>query len=255
MSNNFVITGIPRSGTTLLCKLMNHIENVVCMNEIPALYDVPNLSTSLCMLRTMLYMNKPVPMNVNLAGEIITDTQSQPNKIGMKKVDVDFSKPIFVGSKINVPYLFQIDSILKQGLKVISVVRNPVYAIASWNKHANINEQYVMPEDFEKWPRYSTFGFKSDDKYERQAELWNYLAGIIVEKSHIAIRYETLIDEAERVLGGCCLLLKASHKTTKELPKLSNMNEDSRFGDIDLDKIRNAVNKHCNNAGEFDYDV
>jgi len=254
MSNNFVITGIPRSGTTLLCKLMNHIENVVCMNEIPALYDVPNLSTSLCKARTMLYVNQPIPMNVGNDGEIITDTQRQVNKIGLKKVDIDFSKPMFIGSKINVPYLLQIDSIVRQGLKVISVVRNPVYAIASWNKHANINEQYVMPEDFEKWPRYSTFSFKSENKYERQAELWNYLADIIIKKSSIVVAYESLVDNPKHITTLCAFamgLIVDRPTKIKKMPELINMNDDSRFEGIDLVTIRNAVNKHCKNAKVF----
>ena len=33
MSNNLVITGIPRSGTSYVCALLNAIENTVLVNE------------------------------------------------------------------------------------------------------------------------------------------------------------------------------------------------------------------------------
>jgi len=259
MTNNFVITGIPRSGTTLLCKLMNHIENVVCLNEIPALYNVPNLSNTLDKIKDLLLANQPIPMNIDNDGEIITDTQNQVNKIGMKKVDINMSEPLFIGSKINVPYLLQIDSIIKQGFKVISVVRNPVYAIASWNKHDNINEQYVMPEDFERWGRYSTFDFKSDDKHERQAELWDYLADIIKNKSDFIVRYEGLVDGTNTDIALCALALGFGvlddKQIIKALPILNNMNDDTRFDSIDLNKIKEAVNKCCkNNMEHFRYD-
>jgi len=257
-NNNFVITGIPRSGTTLLCSLMNYIENVVCMNEIPVFYDVPNLTNSFYQVRLLLNANQQIPMNIDDSGEIITDTQNQPNKIGTKKIDINIEKPVFIGSKINVPYLFQIDEIIRQGFKIISVVRNPVYAIMSWNKHANINEQYVMPSDFEKWGRYSTFDFKADDKYERQAELWNYLANIIINKSDLIIRYENLVADPKHIVIKSAMIMNliAERPTKiKEMPELINMNINSRFEDIELDEIRNAVDKHCKNVKVFGYDI
>ncbi len=252
---DFIISSATRSGTSLLCELMNRIENVVCLNEVPEFYHVPSLKHNFSEIRRMLYYGAPIPMNIDSSGKIITDTQDPTAKINSKKINIDDDKPLFIGSKINIPYLYQIDDVLRQGFKVISIIRHPVYAIASWNKHAVINEQYVMPSDFKKWYRYATFDFKHSDKYERQVEVWDSFADIIIRRSSLVISYEVLVAETDRVLRACCKKLGIEYNLSQELPALSNMNTEDRFEGIELDKIREAVKKCSNRAQYFGYGI
>lgn len=265
--NNFVITGIPRSGTSLLCCLMNCIENVVCLNEIPAFYSVPNMPFLFHEVRSALRNGHPVPMRLGkLSMKNITDTQSQDSDIVEQNIIVRESMPLYTGSKINVPYLFQMDEIIKQGYKIIIVVRNPVYAIASWNKYADkINEAHVMASDFGKWPRYKDIKFMTKDLYSRQVELWNYLAQLILKlkmdlpgvdyKSHILlIRYEDLVADVQKVMGLIKNHLRIDEiKLKMGLPELSNMNRDSRFGSVDIDSIISALSKNRHMKKAYGY--
>ena len=244
---NFVITGIPRGGTSLLCSLINHVQNIVCLNEVPAFYDVDSLPASFHNARNLLRRKHPIPMMIsNESGGEITDTQSQKFQIKPTAVNIDTDKDLAVGSKINVPYLLQIDKILSYGYKSFAVIRNPVYAIASWNKHAkNINEAHVLSYDFEKWPRYRDFKFETEEKFTRQAELYNHFMSIIVHYKLNRIIYEDMVQypmDAVQIMSGelgIPLALKGG------LPGLKNLNSDSRFQGIDLDAIRDAVEKYC----------
>jgi len=246
-ATNFVITGIPRGGTSLLCNLINHVQNIVCMNETPTFYNVDAMPRSFHDLQLALRRGRKIPFMVSKeSGAEITDTQSQEFIINHTVINVDGSKPIATGSKINVPYLLQMDKILYYGYKVFTVIRNPVYAIASWNKHAEkIPEAHVLNHDFEKWPRYKDFKFKTEERFTRQAELYNHFISTIWHYKLNRIRYEDMVQhpvDAIRVMSselGIPFVLKG------DLPELKNLNSDSRFQEIDLGAIRGAVDKHC----------
>ena len=256
MINYFILTGIPRSGTTLLCNLLNHIQNVVCLNEIPEFYDVKRLSVTFSTFSYIVRNIKKIPIRMK-GGEEITDTQTEGHEIEIIPIIVDSDKPIYIGSKINYPYLDNIDQIIKYGYPIIAMVRNPVFTIASWNQHEkNINEAHVMPEDFEGWPRYSKIEFKSDDKYGRQAELWNYMARIILDKIDRTniICYENFIDFTDTCLNHICKTIGIDQKTlNKLLPLLISRNINERFNAVDLQRSGQAVLKYAPLMKEFGY--
>jgi len=245
-TNNFVITGIPRSGTSLLCNMVNHIENVVCFNELGPFYNVNALPAVFHHVRSELKNKSLMPMPISKdTGKEITDTQSDNYEQRFVEIDIDPEKKLAVGSKINVPYLLQIETILSYGYKVIFVTRDPVFAIASWNMHKNINEQYVMDSDFEKWPRYAKFDFKSGDKIERQVELYKRFMHIIDKdygKPILCMTYENMVKDPELYLNSICSWFDVDLILGKDLPKFKNLNRDSRFPRIDLDEIRKKLN-------------
>lgn len=244
-TNNFIITGIPRSGTSLLCNLVNRIKNIVCFNEITPFYNVDSLPHTFHHMRSELKKGSLVPMKVaKSTGKEITDTQ-RGFEHQLVDVKIDPGSKLAVGSKINVPYLLQIEKILSLGYKVIFVTRDPVYAIASWNMHKNINEQYVMDEDFVQWPRYSKFSFKSNDRFGRQVELYFQFSKVINahldNKNCIRILYEQLCLYTELQLNKTSNFLDMDFDLKEDLPELENLNRDSRFSEMDLDEIRRKL--------------
>ncbi len=256
MVNYFILTGIPRSGTTLLCNLLNHIQNVVCLNEISDFYDVNRLPVAFSSLSYIVRNIKKVPIRMK-SGEEITDTQTKGHEIKLSPVMVDSDKPIYIGSKINYPYLDNIDQIIGYGYPMIAMVRNPVFTIASWNQNKkNINEAHVMPEDFEKWPRYSKIEFKSSDKYGRQAELWNYMAKIIRNKigRYFTFNYEDFVKNTDGYLNHITHAIGLEQKNlNKLLPNLRNLNDVRRFENVDIVKIAEAVIEYAPLMEEFGY--
>ncbi len=113
-----------------------------------------------------------------------------------------------------------------------------------------------MPEDFEKWPRYSKIEFKSNDKYERQAELWNYMARIILNKvgRYFTYRYEDIVWDANTYLNYMVRIIGLEHKKlNRPLPKLEDFNDVRRFENIDLDEIGRAITKYAPLMEELGY--
>lgn len=256
-TKHFIITGIPRSGTSLLCHLFNQIDsNLICMNEIPTLYNVEGLPFIFKQISYILREEQKIPARVDASTEkSITDTQSGKNEVKSVDREVDFNRTIYLGSKINVPYLLKLDKIFSYDYKVIAVVRDPVYTIASWNKHENINERYVMPEDFEKWPRYSQLGFKSTDKTYRQIELWLFLAAIILKNivSLHVLKYEDLIKNPVRALYKCLKYIGCDNLTIEDSLELDNLNKDERFTGQGLSQIVTAIDDSMPENVAFGY--
>lgn len=176
-TQDFVITGIPRSGTSLLSFLLNKTEGCVVFNEIH--YNANTLPLFFRRRHKKLVGGRPIPNKFNEKGELTTDTLDR-KKVSVRKKNIPTrGDNLALGSKVNIPYLKQINTILGHGYKVIAVVRNPVYTLGSWNskKVANIPIAHVVDSDMH--PRWRDINFVSDDKFERHAQIWEHYASLI----------------------------------------------------------------------------
>ena len=241
MSNHFVITGIPRSGTSLLCRMMNALDNVACFNEI--VYEVPMLPAAFSTLRTMLLLDEAVP-NKNT-----TDAQTDRAGIEWARVEKPVDKNVTLGLKANVPFLTNMPQIMGFGYKIIAVIRDPMYTIGSWNlpKCANINEHDVRSN-----PRYEGFPFKTHDRFNCQAEIWNHFAELMLEhsKNVIFVKYESLTEVTSVAMD--MLTSKLGLKGSVQMP-VRCMNDVNRYPHIE--EIRQAVSRYAPAMKAFGYTV
>jgi len=242
-----IVTGIPRSGTSLFSALLNDLDNAVCLNEI--LYDVNLLPSAFAEIRRRLVVGEPIPNRYDSSGNLATDTQGSGANVEERIVQ-DVDENAVIGSKVNIPYLNQIQKILDYGYKVIALVRDPVYTIASWNSEkANvIPEAHVGDEDMH--PRWRNFRFETDNKIERQAQLWQHYANLLwkLRNTIKIIRYTELTDNTYEVMQYVCEYFGLKNSTTQSL---KNMNMPSRFANLDM--ISQAVMKHCPMANTLGY--
>lgn len=256
--NNFIITGITRSGTTLFCNLVNRITNVICFNEVLQAYNIAGLPDFFLDMRGKVHRGEPVLMDVDSHGQLITDSQTQTDHAHREAiVALDKKKPLFIGSKVNSPYLINIREIKSFNYVMFAIIRDPVYTIASWNMHRRgINEAHVMPQDWQKWPRYSQVHYSAGDKYGRQAEIWNMLADIILAnfpQDHI-YRYENIVSQTQYWLMYFCSQLSVVYDA-KDLPVTENRNIADRHDSAQLYEIREAVRQYAPLALELGYRV
>ena len=266
---NFVITGIPRSGTSLMSKLVNLFDNAVCLNEI--FYNVGLLPGWFADIRTAIVEGKPIPNRYDNQGELTSNTMKDGEELQYKKFDRKFSEDILIGSKVNAPYMFQLDKIIYNRIPVIAIIRHPVYVIGSyqmpWTATLNIAnpltdkryKDYPFRNSFAKnWP-YTKGKKQLREDLERkakincQAELWEYFAKVLLqyEKDVHIFKYEEITDAVFTSLEKFAGLFDLS--LPQEIPMLENKNDDSRYKH--LQDINDAVKLWCPSIERFGYSL
>lgn len=246
---DFIITGIPRCGTSLLCALLTRADNCVCFNEIH--YELNTLAAFFKKMRKDLLGEVPIPNKIDESGKLITSPDDTNKDLIYKKVFQVVGSKIVIGSKVTVPYLNQIDKILKQNYKVIAMVRDPVYTLGSWNSEKLSNTPMNKVDTNNLHPHWKDIRFFSDKKFERQSQIWEHYASLIwsLRDKLKIIKYEELIDQQELVMKELGDFLKIG--LPEKFKDLANYNQDFRYKN--LDEIRDAVKKYCPSRKYFGY--
>ena len=255
---NLIVTGIPRSGTSLFSTLLNEIPNVYCMNEI--LYNLSNLPMDMAVIRRSLINGQAVP-NKYKDGKLATNTGTEKSQIEIlpKVIDKLFDDDCVVGSNVNLPYLNNIQFLLMLKYKIIAIVRDPIYTIASWQTE-NCKEMQIhnlMGEDL--YQMFWHIPITAETNTERQAQVWNHYAGVIWKLVDEGMKmnyftYEDIMEQADVILETVACDFDIDLKDDIPLPPLKNQNTPERYPDINLKAIKDAVKEHCPNRELFGYD-
>jgi len=213
-----IITGIPRSGTSYLCRLLHTIPDCVVINE-PAPIFTPltndlipwQIATFYQDLRRDILDGLPVENKVQ-HGQVIEDTAIIDVRAPYQPV---VSRPDFLlCTKNTLTYMARLPQ-LKQVLPhapIIACVRHPIDTIASWKTSFPHLKQAAVTE----FPvGHVTDPFLAPWQHQRLAEiaatpaealkralLWRYLAEIILINAHqlILVHYEKLVTQPVKVL-------------------------------------------------------
>lgn len=244
---DYILTGIPRSGTSLMSTILCHSVNSYCFNEVH--YDVESLPDFFKKMRSNIKKGLPI-RNKSYGNEVLaTDTQSEDFKVLLEdfRIRKDMEN-LKLGSNVNIPYLNQIERIIRFGYPIIAMVRDPVYTIASWNKSLAIPEAHV--EDNDMHPRWKGFNFTIADKLSRQAIIWEHYMQIISNVGEIKIvKYEELISNYSKTLMDISDYLGIA-PPIYDVP-IKNGNEPNKY--INLKKIQNIVATYCTTREQFGY--
>ncbi|RLD68597.1 MAG: hypothetical protein DRI95_02585, partial [Bacteroidetes bacterium] len=192
---NAIITGIPRSGTSYMCKLLDSVENTVVINEPEDVRWIISDSRKLWRLEAF-YNNIRNRINNNRAiknkthrGKIIEDTSKMDNS--SYSIPIVNNPEFTLITKNTLAYLAVLPQIIKKypQMPIIACIRNPIDTISSWKRSfphlryasfkdfpSDINRNYVM----EVSQLQEIKDIESEKDFEiKRALLWNYLAGIL----------------------------------------------------------------------------
>lgn len=140
---NIILTGIPRSGTTMCCVLLNTAKNVVALNEPiePEQFQnsessIKNIENKFINFRNQLFDSGYAPSR-NINGIISDNIFSNDEKRQMiaKRSDVFFGKQIKKDFSLIIKHnaeFTQLIEYLKPKYPVYAIIRNPVNIIKSW---------------------------------------------------------------------------------------------------------------------------
>ena len=154
---NVLITGTPRSGTTLLCSLLNKLPDTVALHEPMNVWDFPNCRDASAVAdviekfcsetRTSLHdhgyaMSKHVQGKIpdNVAANEVNQrgTRLRHTEHGRVVVDKPLTRNFSLALKHPVAFSALLETLTKR-FECYAIIRNPLATLASWNSLAWLN--------------------------------------------------------------------------------------------------------------------
>ncbi len=148
--NDVLISGTPRSGTTLTCHLLNKVDDTVALHEpmrgkewegLPH-DEIAGLVAAFCAEQRQSLHEKGKAISKNVDGKVPDNPHgSEKDDRGLRKSKVSrgkvkFDKPLSADFtlvlKHNAGFTAVLDSLSKR-FRVYAVLRNPLAVVASWN--------------------------------------------------------------------------------------------------------------------------
>ena len=233
---NVLITGVPRSGTSLFISLLNRVDGIVALNEI---YASPHLHRVFHRLRRMIEQGRSVPNKFDAQGQVTTNTIDGDTHVRRTRIEVD--RPNFVlAHKLTLPYLRRLPELARAGWEVWALVRHPAYAIASWMR---CPPNFPVADLATPHPLLDHVPFTTTDLPTRRIEAWNHLARTIhAHRDRInVVRYEDLVADAASELGRFC---KRYDLVVPDLEQLETNNRSRRYAGLD-EEFLTRVEAEC----------
>ena len=263
-----IITGIPRSGTSLLCRLVDDLPDCVVVNEPQELFTRLNrcvhprwLATFYRDLRADIVDGIGV-YNKVADGRLVDDTRIIDERV---LCHPDVSRPDFLlGTKNTIIYLARL-SVLRRAMPqapIVALVRHPLDTIASWKDsfpHLAEVDLSTFPVSYTQNPfltgtekRRLGAIMNNPSPAQRRALLWSHLVATILahRDSVVLVRYEDLVADPAAVLSA--VLSRVPEYTPPPLTDL-DLEPRSRRHLLDGDDVQ-AVSDLCRSyAAELGY--
>lgn len=256
--HNVILTGIPRSGTTLAAALIDSLPNAVCLNEPLWQTDVkldgnPQalalwLRDDFARLRQHLLAEHPIPDRRDAEGKAITNFFKDGKPVQEKTfgllIRAGLTPDFTLAVKHNALFMAALPHLaLMSDFLVIALLRHPVATIASWQRVPLPVAEGRMPHAATYWPKIKSIGESNDDVLIKQVKLYDALCGRLAKLRgaiHI-VHYELLITNPNLL----CDMLRHDgpiddsiiEKTQHEIPA--------------HDAIVRALNEHGQNWQKF----
>ena len=234
---NIILTGPPRSGTTLCCHLLNKLPDVVALHEPMQRVMFPSKKEALRNIPNFFFQMREMIKNDGKAVSRVKNGKIPPNpfeeksknrrsivKKGEFYIDKDLDQQNFsLVIKHNAHFSFLLEELVKD-FECYAIIRNPLAVVASWNtikapvSEGNLKVLKGLDPQLEKklW--------KIPDVIDRQIQLIDILFGHLntLEERQI-ITYEDIIET-----GGQALYPISSDASSLN-EKLSNTNLKKRY--------------------------
>jgi hypothetical protein len=218
---NVLITGTPRSGTTLICSLLNKLPDIVALHEPMNVFEFVGRSSEqiLDMIgnfcaesRKSLHENK-FAISKHVDGKVRDNSaaadragkRSRQTEHGRIEINKPLSKEFTLAIKHPAAFTALIET-LSEHFECFAIIRNPLATLASWNSlewfplkdgHLPVGEKLDvdLARDLAKVA----------DVFDRQIHIleWFYDRFRRFLKESAVIKYEALIESRGRELAKC----------------------------------------------------
>ena len=241
--NTILITGLPRSGTTLVCKLLSSLPDMVALNEpmkirklaglnekqkIQTIYSFANRCRKSLVKKgkaPSMHIKKEIPGNM-FSG---CSTESGLRKINAKKGNIlihkDLPEDFILAIKHNLGFTAILPA-LSSAFNCYGIIRNPLSVLASWHTiNMPISQGYVPLAEMMDGKLKASLS-SMNDVIDRQIHILNWFFGIFQKTLPIKniIRYEEIISS-----NGSCLTSIIPGATFQGINLRSNNNNNPAY--------------------------
>ena len=220
---DLIITGVPRSGTTLAAAIIDQTPNCLCLSEPDNHVDLMNGAASpedfvsrLCRefetVRRTILSGGSVLDRRRADGAPVTDYFSDPLSDGRRELAVTtrgihrsrLSPDFVLGVKHNALYTAVLPEIVQSGrFRVIAIIRDPVSVLMSWQMLDLPISRGRLPAGERFWPELAALG-RADldltDKQIRICDLLLYRYGQLADRIAV-IPYEVFTADPAQLLA------------------------------------------------------
>lgn len=213
---NFLITGIPRSGTSYLTSVLDSQQDWLVINEPKEIFsnlqsrtDASGIELYYAECRERVLLGQPISNKVK-EGKVIEDTAllDRHELYHPAITRADF----WLGSKNTLAYIAALENLVKLNWPIIAMVRNPLDTLASWRNtfnhlaEAKVSMLPVANPDFHAWTTQQRQALLEIDLQSdatlRRVLLWRHLVrSLLRHQQRIFLwRYEDLVADQQKYL-------------------------------------------------------
>ena len=241
---NILITGIPRSGTTLVCSLLNKLPDVVALHEPMNVWDfadypdasaLAGLIENFCDDARRSLREQGFAISKHVGGEIRDNSAADQDggrvrktEHGKIRIDKSLAEDFTLAIKHPLAFTALLES-LSPHFECFAVIRNPLATLASWNSLDWLKVKSARPRIAEKLDEdLSRSLATASDVYERQIRILEWSCELYCKflPPEAVLKYEDLVETRARALA-------------RFFPAASNLNEDL---------VSKNLNKHYDRA-------
>lgn len=260
MPKNYLITGLPRSGTTLLTSLLSENMEAVTFSEPEWLKEVRNKSSDcyeftqefsikLTSLRSDIRNGKPIYIKTSRFNQGLPQNYYHRNTKGKIVVDKDETPVIYPKDYAEKPFIIKAnaqftacleDLIKDEDYKLICLVRNPVATIMSW-RSLDIPVSKGNMKIAEKFCSNFISETEASDLLVKQVLIANWFFKQYKRFSNdiTILKYEDLIKNATKILS--------SILSTELMPiSLKSHNKNKHYNFLEEAKILDVLKSKAN---------
>jgi hypothetical protein len=262
-----LISGIPRSGTSLLCRLLDDQPNSVIVNEPTEVFgplqtcDEPSWMACFYRdLRCRILEGEAIENRV-VGDRLVEDTRLQDvRSLYHPRVS---GRDFLLGTKNTLAYLSRIE-VLRRAMPdapIVACVRHPMDTVASWKgsfPHLREADLTGFPAAFAN-PSFLT-GLQQErlrtivdtaSAALRRALLWAYLADLVIDRrdSLLVVRYEELAADPDRELGRILAALPGLRSAPVGRKDIKRRTRRDLLDDLDRQAIRDICAPQAERLG------
>jgi hypothetical protein len=216
LRRDVLVTGIPRSGTTLVCTMINNLSNSICLSEPDAVNNMIEKSATpyqyiqlvedeFSALREQIFQMRRVMNRQGMDGKQLTDYFCLTSTA---KINLNFSvkeETVFINDnqfnlciKHNAHFMCVLPQLAHNTrFSIIAIVRHPIHTMMSWRSLDLPISSGRLPAAEKFWPILRQIGESNIDILLKQVLIYEHLCQRLIELrgNLIIIKYEDLLRD------------------------------------------------------------